>query len=152
VDGVSEYRVLDSRYDEFLFAEIGEQDNGMPLSMASALTRLELDPWDEARRLAGLPAASAATAVAQVIGQTPGLATLAAEIPKLSARLVGLLAKNRQQAPVSKLARAKGVKGVTLERGKIAFAGRSWRLDGRWVVVAFAIGVVIIASRLILIG
>jgi hypothetical protein len=44
-----------SQYDVFLFVEVGEQENGMTMSMASALIRLGLDPWDEAARLATLP-------------------------------------------------------------------------------------------------
>ena len=139
--GVSEYPVLDPRYDEFLFAEIGEQDNGMSLSMASALTRLGLDPWSEACRLAALPTASAQAAVAHLIGRTDGLDSLATEIPKLSVRLVELLARGRSISPTS-----------TLARGKIAFSGWSWRFDGRWVAVAFAVGLIVIASRLILAG
>jgi hypothetical protein len=141
VGDVSEYRGFDSRYAEFLFAEIGEQDNGMPMSMVSALTRLELDPWGEASRLAALPTAAAQAAVADLIGRTLGLDTPAAEIAKLSVRLVGLLAKGRSASSTGKLAIA-----------KIGVRGWSWKPDARWLAAAFAIGLVIIASRLILIG
>jgi hypothetical protein len=34
--------------DDFLFAAVGEQQNGMPLNVVSGLTRLCLDPWEEA--------------------------------------------------------------------------------------------------------
>lgn len=139
--GVSEYYALDSRYNEFLFTEIGEQDNGMPMSMASALTRLGLDPWDEACRLAALPTGSANSAVAHLIGRTSGLDAPISDIPKLSVKLVGLLASGRSRSPAGKLA-----------LGKIALGGRSWTLDRRWLVAAFAVGLVIIASRLILMG
>ena len=40
--------------DSFLFAVVGGERNGIPLSTISALTQLGLDPWDEAGRLAGL--------------------------------------------------------------------------------------------------
>lgn len=37
--------------DSFLFASVGEEVNGVPLSVLSALTRLGFDPRDEAARL-----------------------------------------------------------------------------------------------------
>lgn len=46
-------------YDAFLFAEIGEEPNGMRLSVVSALARLDLDPWGEASVLAAMPTAAA---------------------------------------------------------------------------------------------
>jgi hypothetical protein len=37
-----------SEYDDFLFASMGEDRNGLPLSVLSALARLDVDPWEEA--------------------------------------------------------------------------------------------------------
>ena len=80
-----------SDLNRFLFAEVGEAQEGMPLSVLSALARLGLDPWQEARRLANLPARAAVEGLAQVIAGMPAspwplpAATLIAE------RLVGLL-------------------------------------------------------------
>jgi hypothetical protein len=51
---------LGSEFDDFLFALIGEDRDGMPLSVVSALGRMDLDPWHEAAALAGLPAETAA--------------------------------------------------------------------------------------------
>ena len=47
----------DHSFDPFLFAAIGEEQNGMLLSVLSALARLDLDPWYEAASLE--PAAGA---------------------------------------------------------------------------------------------
>ena len=44
-----------SEFDRFLFAPIGEEKNGMLLSVLSALARLDLDPWREAAELARMP-------------------------------------------------------------------------------------------------
>jgi hypothetical protein len=44
-----------TEFDEFLYAPIGEEGNGMPLSVLSALARRHVDPWEEASRLAQLP-------------------------------------------------------------------------------------------------
>jgi hypothetical protein len=41
-----------SDFDAFLFAPVGEERNGMLLSVLSALARLDVDPWQEAARLA----------------------------------------------------------------------------------------------------
>lgn len=46
---------LGHEFDGFLFAPIGEDANGMLLSVASVLARLNIDPWQEAANLADLP-------------------------------------------------------------------------------------------------
>jgi hypothetical protein len=51
--------VLGSEFDDFLFAPIGEDRNDMPLSVLSALARLDIDPWHEAAELARLPGETA---------------------------------------------------------------------------------------------
>ena len=45
------FSLLHSDLNDFLFAAVGDEPNGMPLSVISALTRLGVDPWDEAARL-----------------------------------------------------------------------------------------------------
>jgi hypothetical protein len=46
---------LGREFDGFLFAPIGEDANGMLLSVVSVLARLNIDPWQEASNLAELP-------------------------------------------------------------------------------------------------
>ena len=48
------FRPLRTDLDRFLFAAVGDEIDGMPLSVISALTRLGLDPWQEAERLSSL--------------------------------------------------------------------------------------------------
>ena len=48
-----------SDLNEFLFADVDVQPNGMPLTVLSLLARLGADPWDEAERLATLSYESA---------------------------------------------------------------------------------------------
>lgn len=43
-----------SDYDAFLFAELGEDRTGAAVTVLSALARLDLEPWTEARELARL--------------------------------------------------------------------------------------------------
>jgi hypothetical protein len=49
-----------SEFDNFLFTLLGEDRNGLPLSVVSLLARMNLDPWQEAGTLAILPAEAAA--------------------------------------------------------------------------------------------
>ncbi|MDF2117845.1 hypothetical protein PY365_19885 [Roseiarcaceae bacterium H3SJ34-1] len=48
-----------SKFDDFLFAPVGEDRNGMIVSLLSALARLDIDPWEEAAELARLPTEAA---------------------------------------------------------------------------------------------
>jgi hypothetical protein len=41
---------LGSEFDDFLYASIGEDSNGVLLSVLSALARLDVDPWEEAAK------------------------------------------------------------------------------------------------------
>jgi hypothetical protein len=40
-----------SEFNDFLYAPIGVERNEMPLSVLSALARLNIDPWGEAAEL-----------------------------------------------------------------------------------------------------
>jgi hypothetical protein len=51
----SPFAARTSAFDDFLYAPIGDEDNGMVLTALSALARLGVDPWDEAARLSALP-------------------------------------------------------------------------------------------------
>jgi hypothetical protein len=51
---------LGSEFDAFLFAPLGEDRNGLQVSVISLLARMNLDPWQEAGDLAILPAEAAA--------------------------------------------------------------------------------------------
>jgi hypothetical protein len=128
----SRFATLDPRYEAFLFAEIGEQKNGMPITMISALARLGLDPWDEAGRLATLPAAAALAAVTALVARISGLTARKSEIPKLSARLVPLLAQP---------ATARGIGSGA------APAAPWWAIDARWVMAASAVAVLVAVVR-----
>jgi hypothetical protein len=84
------YSPLGSEYDDFLFAPIGVDRNGMLLSVVSLLGRMDLDPWEEAARLAGLSAQSAAQKLALFLRALPN------PMPQLdpdgaAARLIALL-------------------------------------------------------------
>src|SRR5215831_4869567 len=66
------FRPLRPELDRFLFATVGDEFDGMPLSVISALTRLGLDPWQEAGRLSSLSNREAVEQLARLIVELPG--------------------------------------------------------------------------------
>ena len=80
-----------SEFDAFLFAPVGEERNGMLLSVLSALARLDIDPWREAADLARMPGKLASQRLASLIETFPDLPTPPAGSETTAARLVALL-------------------------------------------------------------
>jgi hypothetical protein len=78
-----------SAYNPFLFAVVGEEELGIPLTVLTALTRLGIDPWEEAARLSNLPKDVAARALAKMIAALPRRHDTGSEA--LASRLVDLL-------------------------------------------------------------
>src|SRR5579885_2595896 len=66
------FRPLRPDLDKFLFATVGDEVDGVPLSVISALVRLGLDTWEEAVRLSSLSAREAAPQLARLIVELPG--------------------------------------------------------------------------------
>jgi hypothetical protein len=85
------FSLLNARFDDFLFASIGEEESGMPLSVASALARLGADPWSEAGRLARLPRATATEALASMIAQVPRPSWKPSDVRGMAENLISLL-------------------------------------------------------------
>lgn len=75
----------------FLFADVGLETNGMSLSVLSTLARFDLDPWQEAGRLALLSRATAIEALAALIKAMPASRWSLAEAVPIATRLVALL-------------------------------------------------------------
>jgi hypothetical protein len=95
-----EFSLGHSPYNAFLFAAVGEEQVGVPLTVLSALTRLGFDPWQEAARLSGLPRETAARVFAVTIAMLPEGDWKASESEAIAARLVNCC---RNKAPQSSL-------------------------------------------------
>ena len=79
-----------SEFDSFLFAPVGEEKNGMLLSVLSALARLDVDPWQEAATLTKMPAQDATLRLTSLLSSLPSdAATVVA--PSTVIRLISLL-------------------------------------------------------------
>src|SRR4030081_4017491 len=63
------YAPMRPEFDLFLFASVGEEAEGVPLSVLSALSRLGLDPRHEAARLSHLTKEAAADQLAKMIAR-----------------------------------------------------------------------------------
>jgi len=96
---------LASDYDDFLFAPIREDKSGIPLSVVSALARLDVDPWEEAARLAAMPGEAATQRLSALIASLPAEAATDPERRTTAARLVALL----PQRSVADASQAKNV-------------------------------------------
>jgi hypothetical protein len=83
--------VLASEFDDFLFAPIGEDRNGMLLSVLSALARLDVDPWQEAAELARLPGETGTQRLASLIAALPDRPSPHLDPGTIAARLIALL-------------------------------------------------------------
>lgn len=87
-----------SPYDNFLFAPICDEPSGMRLSVISALARMNVDPWEEAARLATLSSRDAQDTLIATLNCFPGNRQRPAETEILAARLVALLPKADEPA------------------------------------------------------
>ena len=102
-----------SEFDDFLFAPIGDERNGMLLNVISALARLDLDPWLEAASLARMPKEAATERMTSLISALPERTAAHRDPEAIAARLVALLPRARaSSAPQreSPLARGEATK------------------------------------------
>jgi hypothetical protein len=87
----SEFSLLHSELNGFLFATLGKEESGAPLSVLSALTRLDIDPWEEGVRLSRLSKEDAARELAPLIAAFPEEERTVSDVEALAARLAELL-------------------------------------------------------------
>jgi hypothetical protein len=81
-----------SEFDPFLYAPVGEERNGMLLSVLSALARLDVDPWHEAATLTKMPAQDATLRLTSLLSSLPSDAA-SRLAPSTVLRLIALLPK-----------------------------------------------------------
>ncbi len=84
-----------SAFNDFLFAPIGEEENGMVLTALSALARSGVDPWDEAARLSALPRETATKNLTSIISALPNGRWAQSAVGNIAARLIARLPVKR---------------------------------------------------------
>ncbi|HEV8015634.1 MAG TPA: hypothetical protein VGP48_08875 [Stellaceae bacterium] len=87
----SVFALRTSVFNDFLYAPVGEEGNGMVLTTLSALARIGVDPWDEAARLSELPTETATKRLASVISGIPHSQWPESSVGDIVARLIALL-------------------------------------------------------------
>jgi len=95
--------------NDFLFARIADDANGMHLTVLSVLARSGVDPWDEAAELAVLSRESALQKLISVLAKVPNGPLPGADTETAASRLVALLhpaAKPRVATAAAVLSRA----------------------------------------------
>ncbi len=86
-------RSLPAEFNEFLFERISDDHLGRQVAVISALARLDMDPWAEAKKLSQLPAETAAWSLSLVLSRLPEIRMGIAERQQTALRLARLLPK-----------------------------------------------------------
>jgi hypothetical protein len=105
-----------SEFNDFLYASIGADRNDMPLSVLSALSRLNLDPWQEAAELRDLPKDTATKRLAGLIAQLPR-GPAKEDLTAISDRLIELLPHGTiPNAPFENASSLRGMSGIPVAK------------------------------------
>ena len=108
----------------------------MHLSVLSALARTNVDPWEEATRLAAMPAAIAEKALISILDLVSGRSWKSPEAVAVVARLVRLLPRADESGAIA----ATGTMDAALGIAKAATVQKNyWWL---WVAIALALSLV----------
>jgi hypothetical protein len=100
-------------FDDFLYAPIGTDRNEMPLSVLSALSRLNVDPWREAAELSELPKGVATQRLASLIARLPGGRWPLADARAIADRLIQLL-PHRGSSSAPSAMKTRGLHGMNV--------------------------------------
>ncbi|MFZ2005863.1 MAG: hypothetical protein WB697_10435 [Stellaceae bacterium] len=117
----SDTSVLASEFNDFLFAPIGEERNGMLLSVVSALARLSVDPWQEAANLAELPGATATHRLASLIATLPERPLTDLDPEANAARLIACLPRRVRSSATSFAASRSGTVPTILKSQPVRY-------------------------------
>ncbi len=89
------FSLAQSEFNDFLFEFVVDEKDGHYLTVISALARLDLNPWDEAARLAQLPRAGAIDELTAVIRDQETEDWQPTDPRSIATRLVDFLPKYR---------------------------------------------------------
>src|SRR5881628_858103 len=110
-------RPLRPDLDQFLFATVGDEIDGIPLRVISVLTRLGLDPWKEADRLSSLSTPEAVEQLARLTAELPGMSRPLSEAREIADGLVPLLPQHAGHRTLAQKSRFADVTASPLIQG-----------------------------------
>ena len=128
---------LNRAFDAFLYAPIGEEGNGMVLTVVSALARQNVDPWALALHLSRLPGEAAVREMTALIVKLSAVFVEPPAPEAMATRLVALLPP-RNGRPPGGVAKAARLPGVEARR--------------RWLPIFVGYLLIILASQWVLAG
>jgi hypothetical protein len=99
-------------FGDFLYAAIAADRNEMPLTVLSALSRLDVDPWKEAAELSELPKDAATQRLASLIARLPGGRWAQTDAKAIADRLIELLPRGSRSS-VQSNEKARGLQQMT---------------------------------------
>jgi hypothetical protein len=126
---------LRSDFDRFLTSPLWLDRNESPLSVMSALARLDIDPWQEAAALAALSKAAAVTRLSALLGPLPGAPPAKPDREGLCQRALGLLPEQHAVTLLQVPGVPAASKTIALARQKASSA-----MFLGWIVIAGLIG------------
>ncbi len=105
----------------------------MHLSVISALARTDVDPWEEASRLAAMPKAIAEKTLLSILDLVSGRSWKSPEAAVIVARLIRLLPQSGEAATVARTETTNAAPGIA----KVLNLQKNYR--GLWVAIVLAI-------------
>jgi hypothetical protein len=82
---------LSTQFNDFLYAPLGEDENGRRVSVLSALARLDIDPWERAAHLHALPGDAAVHELAALVAGLPERYSARAAPERIATALIALM-------------------------------------------------------------
>ena len=89
------FSLLQSEFNDFLYAPIGEESNDLVLTVLSAFARLGIDPWQESARLAHWSKVMATQRMTSIVAGLPNGRWAQSDAGAIAARLIELLPAQR---------------------------------------------------------
>ena len=110
-------------FNDFLYAPIVAEKSEMPLSVLSALSRLDVDPWQEAAELSELPTDTATQRLVSLLARLPAGPWAQADSWAIADRLIELLPRGSPKGQVAETGRGlHAMTGSTLAKMLICAA------------------------------
>lgn len=131
---------LRTDFNDFLFSSIANDENGMHLTMLSALARSGVDPWEEAASIAALSRESATQKLVQLFAGMPNGPAPGDQTASVAARLVAQL--HSPSSPKLKPAASPGTISQRDDLPKLSFSTLPARV--RWTI--YALGALVLGA------
>jgi len=133
-------RSLGVEFHPFLYALIGDDKNGVPLSMLSALARQDIDPWEQAAEWSRLPRNAATRELATLLSALPEGPCTRPAPAAIAARLITLLPTEKAfagDASTPDAAPASLTHLIVSKNMRLIFIYALFLLLGQWIFADF---------------